>query len=98
MLIGASPGIADPLERAARREADERLADEIERISIEQFATRWAGTPVLSGLPPDDVAAAVIGIVCEAPRPAWRGRCAASAPARWRRFGGGSENFRFRSR
>ncbi len=58
VLIGASPGIADPLERAARREADERLADEIERISIEQFATRWAGTPVLSGLP-DDVAAAV---------------------------------------
>ena len=31
VLIGASPGIADPAERAARRAADERLADEIEQ-------------------------------------------------------------------
>ena len=27
VLIGASPGIADPAERAERRAADERLAD-----------------------------------------------------------------------
>src|SRR5437588_4312312 len=30
VLIGASPGIADPAERAARCEADERLAGQIE--------------------------------------------------------------------
>jgi 2-succinyl-6-hydroxy-2,4-cyclohexadiene-1-carboxylate synthase len=51
VLIGASPGIADPAERAARRRADERQADEIERMSIEEFARRWAQQPVLAGQP-----------------------------------------------
>jgi 2-succinyl-6-hydroxy-2,4-cyclohexadiene-1-carboxylate synthase len=50
ILVGASPGIADRDEREARREADERLADELERSTIEEFAHRWAGTPVLAGL------------------------------------------------
>jgi 2-succinyl-6-hydroxy-2,4-cyclohexadiene-1-carboxylate synthase len=58
LLIGASPGIADPGGRRARREADERLADEIERSTIELFAARWAQTPVLGGLPPAVAAAA----------------------------------------
>jgi len=49
VLVGASPGIADQEERAARRDADETLAREIERQSIEEFATRWAATPVLAG-------------------------------------------------
>ena len=48
VLIGASPGIADREERIARRESDERLADEIERSSIEEFARRWAATPMLA--------------------------------------------------
>lgn len=51
VLIGASPGLADPAERAARRRDDERRADEIERSGIEEFARRWAQTPVLAGLP-----------------------------------------------
>jgi 2-succinyl-6-hydroxy-2,4-cyclohexadiene-1-carboxylate synthase len=51
ILIGASPGIADAAERAERRRSDERLADEIETLRIEQFARRWAQTPVLAGLP-----------------------------------------------
>src|SRR5947199_2172883 len=42
VLIGASPGIEDPGEREARREADERLAAEIEASTIEGFARRWA--------------------------------------------------------
>jgi 2-succinyl-6-hydroxy-2,4-cyclohexadiene-1-carboxylate synthase len=58
VLIGASPGIEEPAERDARRAADEALADEIERSSIEAFAERWARTPVLAGQPPA-VAAAV---------------------------------------
>ncbi len=53
VLIGASPGIAGELERATRRAADEELASEIERSSIEEFARRWARTPVLAGLPPE---------------------------------------------
>jgi 2-succinyl-6-hydroxy-2,4-cyclohexadiene-1-carboxylate synthase len=58
VLIGASPGIADPVERRARRLADERLAQEIERASIEEFARRWAQTPILSGQPAGVAAAA----------------------------------------
>jgi len=58
VLIGASPGIADPAERDARRAADDALAEEIEGMSIEQFAQRWARTPVLAGQAPE-VAAAV---------------------------------------
>jgi 2-succinyl-6-hydroxy-2,4-cyclohexadiene-1-carboxylate synthase len=58
VLIGASPGIADGAERAARRADDERLADELERSTIADFAARWAQTPVLAGQPPE-VAAAV---------------------------------------
>lgn len=50
-LIGASPGIADDAERAARREADDRLADEVDTMTIEDFAHRWARTPVLGGQP-----------------------------------------------
>jgi 2-succinyl-6-hydroxy-2,4-cyclohexadiene-1-carboxylate synthase len=57
VLIGASPGLADPSERAARRAADERLAVEIERLGIEAFAERWAQTPVLAGQPPEVLAA-----------------------------------------
>ncbi len=58
VLIGASPGVADPAERAERRAADERLADDVEAMTIEEFAERWARTPVLAGQPPE-VAAAV---------------------------------------
>jgi 2-succinyl-6-hydroxy-2,4-cyclohexadiene-1-carboxylate synthase len=49
VLVGANPGIADPAERAARRAADEALAAEIEGETIEEFANRWAATPVLAG-------------------------------------------------
>ncbi len=56
VLIGASPGLGDPTERAARREADEQLASEIERLSIDEFARRWASsTPVLAGQPAEVV-------------------------------------------
>lgn len=58
VLIGASPGIADPRERAARRRADDRLAGEIERSTLEGFARRWAETPVLAGQAPGVTAAA----------------------------------------
>jgi 2-succinyl-6-hydroxy-2,4-cyclohexadiene-1-carboxylate synthase len=51
LLIGASPGLQPPDERAARIEADEQLADEIEAETIEAFASRWAQTPVLADQP-----------------------------------------------
>ena len=55
VLVGASPGLEDPAERAARRAADEQLASELEGEDLEVFASRWEELPVLAGLP-DDVA------------------------------------------
>jgi 2-succinyl-6-hydroxy-2,4-cyclohexadiene-1-carboxylate synthase len=52
VLIGASPGLSGPAERTARRAADERLADEVEHMTLAEFAHRWAQTPVLAGQPP----------------------------------------------
>ncbi|HYZ82513.1 MAG TPA: alpha/beta fold hydrolase, partial [Solirubrobacteraceae bacterium] len=46
VLVGASPGLADVGERAARRAADDALAAEVETMTIEQFSKRWAETPV----------------------------------------------------
>lgn len=58
VLIGASPGIADPAQRATRRTADEALARELSGLTIEAFAQRWALTPVLAGAPTDVAARA----------------------------------------
>ena len=57
ILIGASPGIADRAQRAQRCADDERLAAELEHDTIEQFAQRWAQTPVLAGQPAEVLAA-----------------------------------------
>ncbi|MGH2856050.1 MAG: alpha/beta fold hydrolase [Solirubrobacteraceae bacterium] len=58
VLIGASPGLADADERAKRRREDERLAAEIEPLTVSEFAQRWARTPVLADQPPEVAAAA----------------------------------------
>jgi 2-succinyl-6-hydroxy-2,4-cyclohexadiene-1-carboxylate synthase len=51
VLVSASPGIADPAERAARREADDRLAREIERDGVDAFLERWLAQPLFATLP-----------------------------------------------
>src|SRR5262245_59822409 len=51
VLIGASPGLADAAERAARREADDALADRIEQIGVEAFAAEWGALPLWEGQP-----------------------------------------------
>ena len=48
----ASPGLADAGERAARRAADEALADRIEAIGVEAFAREWGAQPLFAGQPP----------------------------------------------
>ena len=53
VLISATAGIEDPAERARRREADERLAAEIEAGDIEAFADRWLGQPLFAEDPPE---------------------------------------------
>jgi 2-succinyl-6-hydroxy-2,4-cyclohexadiene-1-carboxylate synthase len=49
VLIGASPGIADDGERAARRRVDKALADRIETIGIEAFAAEWDAQELFAG-------------------------------------------------
>jgi len=90
VLIGASPGIADPAERQARRQADERLADEIEAASIEAFAHRWAATPVLAGQPPSVLAAVQADRLRNTPdglARALRGLGSGALPSLWDRLG-----------
>jgi 2-succinyl-6-hydroxy-2,4-cyclohexadiene-1-carboxylate synthase len=51
VLVSASPGIADPAERAARRDADEALAQAIERDGVDAFLARWLAQPMFATLP-----------------------------------------------
>jgi 2-succinyl-6-hydroxy-2,4-cyclohexadiene-1-carboxylate synthase len=91
VLIGASPGLGDASERAARRAADDALADEIEAGSIEAFAARWAtGTPVLAGQPPAVAAAAHADRLRNTPAglaAALRGLGTGVLPSVWGRLG-----------
>ena len=50
VLIGATAGIDDPDERAARREADDRLADHIEAVGVPAFIDEWLANPLFAGL------------------------------------------------
>jgi 2-succinyl-6-hydroxy-2,4-cyclohexadiene-1-carboxylate synthase len=89
-LIGASPGIDDPGARAERRAADERLAGETETMTIEDFAERWAQTPVLADQPPAVRAAAVRDRLCSTPgglAAALRGLGTGALPSLWDRLG-----------
>lgn len=55
VLISSTPGIEDGGERAARRAADRRLADELERIPFEQFIAQWRAQPLFADDPPEVV-------------------------------------------
>jgi 2-succinyl-6-hydroxy-2,4-cyclohexadiene-1-carboxylate synthase len=90
VLIGASPGIAEASERQARRREDEQLAEEIEGSTIEEFARRWARTPVLAGLPEDVLARAQADRLRSAPSGlarALRGLGTGALPSLWERLG-----------
>jgi 2-succinyl-6-hydroxy-2,4-cyclohexadiene-1-carboxylate synthase len=53
VLLGASPGIADPAARAERAAADEALAAGIERDGVAGFLDRWLAGPLFATLPPE---------------------------------------------
>lgn len=59
VLVGASPGLADAGERAARRAADEALAADIERVGTAAFLDGWLAQPLFATLnpQPDDLEA-----------------------------------------
>src|SRR5579884_445528 len=89
VLIGASPGIADRAEREARRRDDEHLADQIEGMAIEEFARRWARTPVLAGLPAQTLARAHADRLLNSPAGlarALRGLGTGALPSLWERL------------
>ena len=84
VLLGASPGLADPDERAARREADEALAATIERDGTVAFLERWLAGPLFARLrpapgdlaarqanPPDGLAAALRLLGAGVQEPLW---------------------------
>jgi 2-succinyl-6-hydroxy-2,4-cyclohexadiene-1-carboxylate synthase len=49
ILIGATAGIPDESERAARREADEAWARRLQSEGIDAFLAQWDAQPVLAG-------------------------------------------------
>ncbi len=50
VLVSASPGIADAIERKRRRESDEDLARDIERDGVDAFLERWLAQPLFASL------------------------------------------------
>jgi 2-succinyl-6-hydroxy-2,4-cyclohexadiene-1-carboxylate synthase len=86
VLISTTAGIDDVEERAHRRDADRRLADEIEQGPIEDFVTRWRAQSMFAEDPsevdsraradqsrnrPDAIAAALRGIGTGEMSPLW---------------------------
>lgn len=53
-VLGATPGLVSVEERAARRAADEALADRIEAIGVHAFLEEWTSMPLFGALHPTD--------------------------------------------
>jgi 2-succinyl-6-hydroxy-2,4-cyclohexadiene-1-carboxylate synthase len=56
VLVGATGGLDREEERAARRQADDALAADLERDGLDAFLERWLTNPLFATLP-DDAAA-----------------------------------------
>ncbi|MGH9056545.1 MAG: alpha/beta fold hydrolase [Acidimicrobiales bacterium] len=56
VLVSATAGIDDPVERAARRRDDAALAARVESEGVEDFLRWWLDRPIFSTLPPDAAA------------------------------------------
>ncbi len=48
VLVGASPGLEDAAERAARKAADDALADRIEADGVPAFVDYWESIPLFA--------------------------------------------------
>ena len=84
VLVGGSPGLSTPLERAGRRQADEQLADDIEKVGTATFLRRWLTQRMFATLdpteedlegrranPPEGLAAALRTLGVAAQEPLW---------------------------
>jgi 2-succinyl-6-hydroxy-2,4-cyclohexadiene-1-carboxylate synthase len=50
ILVGASPGIEDPIEREQRRAADDALARRLADLGLPAFLDEWLAQPLFAGL------------------------------------------------
>jgi 2-succinyl-6-hydroxy-2,4-cyclohexadiene-1-carboxylate synthase len=53
VLVASTAGIEDDAERAERRQVDHALADELERVPLEEFIERWRTQPLFADDPPE---------------------------------------------
>jgi 2-succinyl-6-hydroxy-2,4-cyclohexadiene-1-carboxylate synthase len=53
ILVATSAGIDDDQARRARRAEDERLAAQMDDMTIEEYADRWQAQPLFDGTPPE---------------------------------------------
>jgi len=90
VLVSASPGLVDAGERAARAAADARLADRLERGSLESFVDEWAAQPLFAGQTPKVARAARTDRLRNTPEglaAALRGIGTGNMPPMWERLG-----------
>jgi 2-succinyl-6-hydroxy-2,4-cyclohexadiene-1-carboxylate synthase len=53
ILLGATAGIDDDVERNARRHRDELLATRLESVGLDRFLDEWLAQPMFERVPPD---------------------------------------------
>ncbi|HEX5616338.1 MAG TPA: alpha/beta fold hydrolase [Acidimicrobiia bacterium] len=53
VLVSTSAGIADPIERAERRAADDALSEDALTLGAERFLERWLAQPMFADVPDD---------------------------------------------
>lgn len=54
ILVGATPGIEDPHERAERARLDGERAQQVERVGVDAFLDEWLAMPMFARLPSDE--------------------------------------------
>jgi 2-succinyl-6-hydroxy-2,4-cyclohexadiene-1-carboxylate synthase len=53
ILVSTSGGISDDAARAARVAEDQAFADDLDRMTIEEYADRWMANPLFDGTSPE---------------------------------------------
>ena len=54
VLIGATPGVPDTVDRAERARLDDERAQRLETIGVEAFLDEWLAMPMFARLPDDE--------------------------------------------
>lgn len=54
VLVGATPGLVDPIERTERARLDDERARHVEEVGVADFLDEWLAMPMFARLPADD--------------------------------------------